>query len=280
MKHATALLLAILFTTCYSAPAYADTPATGKDYFHGTQGCFLLYNLNSGKFDKIIGNEQCRKRLTACSTFKVPLALMALDAKVIQDENTTLKWDGVKRSNQAWNQDQTAASWIKNSVVWYSQRLTPQLGLERIKKYLKMFHYGNEDFTDGLEQSWLTIGDRDTSTRKGSLKISPYEQVEFMKNYWNEAFPLSKHAYEVTRKITFLETSAKGFELSGKTGSGFFGPHDDLRIGWFISHVGGNGQSYIAVTSFTDVTPSKDPSYGGFRARDITKTILADLGLW
>ena len=280
MKLLTALLLAIPFITCSSVPAYPNTPATGKDYFRGTQGCFLLYNLKSGEFEKIIGNEQCRKRLTACSTFKLPLALMALDAGVIQDENTTLKWDGVRRSTQAWNQDQTAASWIKNSVVWYSQRLTPQLGLSQIKKYLKMFHYGNQDFSDGLQQSWLTIGDGDPAKHRGSLKISAYEQAEFMKNYWNESFPLSKHAYIVTRKITFLETSSKGFELSGKTGSGFLGPHHDLRIGWFISHVGGNSQSYIAVTSFTDVTPSKDPSYGGFRARDITKTILADLGLW
>jgi beta-lactamase class D len=280
MKLLTALLLAILFTTCHSVPAYADTPATGKDFFHGTQGCFLLYNLKSGQFEKVVGGPQCRRRLTACSTFKLPLALMALDAGVIQDENTTLKWDGVKRFNQAWNQDQTAATWIRNSVVWYSQWLTPRLGLKRIKSYLKTFHYGNEDFSDGLQQSWLTIGSGDPSEPTGSLKISAYEQVELMKNYWNEAFPLSKHAYEVTRKITYLETSGKGFELSGKTGSGFFGPHHDLRIGWFVSHVGGNDRNYIAVTSFTDRTPLKDPGYAGFQAREITKSILADLGLW
>ena len=65
-----------------------------------------------------------------CSTFKVPLSLMAFDQGILQDENTTYRWDGVDRGIPQVNRDTSAADWIKNSVVWYSQRLTPQLGPE------------------------------------------------------------------------------------------------------------------------------------------------------
>ena len=71
----------------------------------------------------------CKKRVSPASTFKVPLALMAFDAGILKDEGSGMKWDGTKTSRQEWNRDQTAASWMKYSVVWFSQRLTPQLGM-------------------------------------------------------------------------------------------------------------------------------------------------------
>jgi len=54
---------------------------------------------------------------------------MAFDAGILKDEGSGMKWDGTKTSRQEWNRDQTAASWMKYSVVWFSQRLTPQLGM-------------------------------------------------------------------------------------------------------------------------------------------------------
>src|SRR5689334_12566095 len=90
----------------------------------------------------------CKKRLPPCSTFKLPLAAMALDSGIV-DEKTVLKWDKTPQRIKSWEQDADARTWLKESIVWFSQRLTPQLGLPKIQKYLKDYEYGNQDFSGG-----------------------------------------------------------------------------------------------------------------------------------
>jgi beta-lactamase class D len=251
-----------------------------EDSFEGKEGCFLLYDVKHHSYVKVIGEENCKRRLTACSTFKVPLALMAFDSGALRDENTKLKWDGKVYSIQSWNQDHTAQSWMKNSVVWYSQLLTRKIGSAKIRKYLHSFHYGNEDFSSGIRTSWLTIAPFVTEDDKGSLKISPYEQAEFTRRFWREEFPISRRAYELTKKITFLVNSPSGYVVHGKTGSGFFGPAQSSRIGWFIAHVEGHGKEWIAVTSFTDSRPGPEKGYAGLEAKEITLRLLGENNAW
>src|SRR5690606_1878343 len=106
-----------------------------NDYFSGTKGCFLLFNVKKNGFEKVIGDEVCKERFVPCSTFKVPLAVMAFDSGVLKDENQPLKWDGVKGFLDIHNQDHNAKTWIRDSVVWFSQRLTPRIGKSKIEKY-------------------------------------------------------------------------------------------------------------------------------------------------
>src|SRR5438094_258330 len=80
----------------------------------------------------------CAERLPPCSTFKLPLAAMALDAGIL-DEKTVLKWDKTPQRLKLWEQDADARLWLKESIVWFSQRLTTQLGMARVEKYLKDF---------------------------------------------------------------------------------------------------------------------------------------------
>jgi beta-lactamase class D len=231
-------------------------------------------------FDKVIGEDHCRERLVACSTFKIPLAVMAFDLGVLKDENQTLKWDGKKGFLESHNHDHTAKTWIRDSVVWFSQRLTPQIGKEKIEKYLHAFHYGNEDLSGGLTDAWLiSPGDK-----APALKISAYEQVEFMKNLWMDRLPVSKRAMQITREISFLETSPQGFKLSGKTGSNYYdhnsGKDKRVGLGWFISHLEKGDNEYIAVANFSDLVPVDAKKYGGLRAKQIVKDILLNEGLW
>jgi beta-lactamase class D len=256
------------------------------DYFSGQKACFLLYNMKTKKFEKVIGEETCRERFVACSTFKVPLAVMAFDSGVLKDENQVLKWDGKKGYLSSHNQDHNAKTWMRDSVVWFSQRLTPQIGKERLEKYLRSFHYGNADFSGGITQAWLVSPGESTP----ALKISAYEQVEFMKSLWTDQLPVSKRAAKTTREITYIETSPKGFKLSGKTGSNFFdkdfGKDKRRGFGWFISHLEKDNQEYITVANISDLTPTeagteeKLMNFGGQRAKKITKEILLSLGLW
>ena len=260
----TTVCLAIALAALSQAvAAEPDFPAI----FAGREGCFELYDLAAGKVTVRFNPGQCERRTTPASTFKVPLALMAFDAGVLQDETSSMKWDGTHYSRDTWNQDQTAATWMQYSVVWFSQRLTPKLGMAKVKDYLARFDYGNRDMSGGLTRAWLS----------SSLQISPDEQLRFWVKFWREELPVSKHAFAMTKKITVVDTSPAGWVLNGKTGSGDLGP---LGIGWFVGHVEREGKEYLFVTRFVDVKPSTDDRPSGFIAREMAKQILSQLGLY
>lgn len=269
-------LIPLLFlAAACTQPATSPAPALA-DPFAKVQGCFLLYNMKTQTFEKAIGEESCRERLPACSTFKVPLAVMAFDSGALKDENQVLKWDGTKHPIESQNRDHDAKSWMKDSVVWFSQKLTPKMGVKKVRKYLDGFDYGNKDMKGGLTQAWLVR----PSDKGPALKINAYEQIEFMKKLWTDALPASKRAMRLTRDITFLETSPKGFRLSGKTGSNFYDHERKIRLGWFISHLERDGEEYLTATVFRDPGPTEDSAYGGAVAKQLTKDLLFQLGKW
>lgn len=262
------LALIILISSC----SHKKETST---HFRDMEGCFLLYNLKTDNFEKIIGKKQCQKRLPAASTFKVPLAVMAFDSGVLTDAHSSFKWDGKRGSREVLNRDHTARSWMENSVVWYSQRITPLLGERKLKDYLAAFHYGNQNLSEGILTAWLT-----SPRKEGGLNISAFEQVEFMERLWGKTLPVSKSAMELTQEITFLEISPRGYHLSGKTGSNFYNSENTLHLGWFIAHLKRDEEEYIVVTNFRDLKARTPADYGGARAKSITKEILSAEGLW
>lgn len=252
--------------------------AAEPDYariFQGRDGCFELYDLTRSKVLVRSNDKLCAERSSPCSTFKVALSLMAFDAKIWKDETISIPWDGTHYSREAWNGDQTPASWMSNSVVWVSQGLTPQLGMGRIKSYLKSFEFGNQDMSGGLTQAWLM----------SSLAISPDEQILFWKRLWRQRLSVSKPAYEITKKITKIETSENGWTLHGKTGSGSLGerdPGDDTgyQLGWFVGHVARGDREYLFVTRFSDREKNITHGPAGWTAREMSKEILRKLELY
>ena len=245
------------------------------DPFGGAKTCFLLYNLKTKAFDEVIGKQVCRERLSPCSTFKVPLAVMAFDSGVLKDEKQILKWDGVVGARPEVNRDQDAQTWMRDSVVWFSQRLTVKMGQKKLQAYLNDFDYGNRNLSAGLKTAWLT------SAPSGSrLKISGYEQLEFMKKLWGDQLPASKRSQSLARELTRLEVSPKGWALHGKTGSGSIDKAKTLNLGWFIGHLGKGDQQYLIIASTQDVVAPLSKEPGGPKTKQAVKAKLEVLGLW
>lgn len=262
-------------TGCAGAQKEKIQIKSSQNFFAEKRGCFLLYNMKSGTFDKVIG-ETCNERFPACSTFKVPLAIMAFDSGVLDDERVILKWDGKKDSRDESNRDHNAKTWMRDSIVWFSQRITPQLGARKLQKYLDDFNYGNRNISAGITTAWLT----QLNAKNEGLKISAYEQVEFMKKLWTNSLPVSPKSLKLAREITYLETSPRGFRLSGKTGSNFYDEARRTHFGWFVAHLQNDNQEFIAVINFGDLKPTDENGYGGGRAKQIMKQILKDEGIW
>jgi beta-lactamase class D len=261
---------------CIAVLLLSAAPAHAKPNFDrlfaGRDGCFELYDLKANKLLVRYNPAHCAKRVSPASTFKVPLALMAYDAGILKDENSPMKWNGTKSNRVEWDRDQTAASWMKKSVVWFSQRLTPKLGMKRVKDYLARFRYGNKDMSGGLTKAWL----------QSTLTISPDEQLRFWRQFWRGELPVSKHAFDVTKKITYIGTSPSGWILHGKTGSGAIVSEKGKLLqgsGWFVGHVGRGDREYVYVAHYSDRAPPSDTRPPGWIAREIATTALAQMGL-
>lgn len=270
--------IALLLLCLLSLPAFASSLSI-CDYFTGKTGCFLLYNVNQDMLLTQYNPTRCAVRISPNSTFKIPLALMAFDQKLIS-QKSIFKWDNKDKGRAAWNQDQTPISWLGNSVVWVSQDLAAKLGEDKIKTYLMKFNYGNQDFSgdpgkhNGLNKAWLD----------SSLSISADEQLVFLKKLIANMLPVSQEAMQNTKQNMYLETSAQGWKLYGKTGSGkpraVAGTASPLQEGWFVGFIEKQNQMYIFVLNFADLQDPKVSDSAGPRAKEIVKGLLTKMNLF
>ncbi|AIL64677.1 Beta-lactamase OXA-1 precursor [Rickettsiales bacterium Ac37b] len=233
--------------------------------------CVVIYDLNQNKIVENFNSTECTKRISPCSTFKVPLSLMGYDSGILKDADHP-EWKFNPEYNarlDIWRKDHNPRSWMANSVVWYSQLLTKKLGAKKFQDYVEKFAYGNEDVSgndgknDGLTESWLS----------SSLKISAYEQVEFLKKLINGKLPVSKQAMQSTKEIMFIEELENGWKLYGKTGSGR-DKISNMQYGWFIGWVEKDKQTYVIALNIYDRKQMDEVA--GKRAKVIAKEILVD----
>jgi beta-lactamase class D len=184
--------------------------------------------------------------------------------------------EGYVDFRDAWKQDQTTQSWIKESCVWYSQVLAKQLGMEKFQDYVTKFSYGNMDLTgdkgkeNGLTNSWLS----------SSLQISSIEQVAFLEKMLAEKLPVNAHAIKMTKNILFVEELKNGWKLYGKTGTGSLLNSDgtknpDLYHGWFIGWIEKGDRRIIFSNHIED--DKKEDMGAGQRAKADAKMKLVEI---
>jgi beta-lactamase class D len=229
-------------------------------YFNGYKGCFVLYDSNN-KYYIRYNEEQCSKRLSPCSTFKIPNSLIGLETGVITDENFTLKWDGTEYPIESWNSDHNLKSAIKNSVVWYYREIARRIGEEKMREYIHKIGYGNEDISGGIDKFWLM----------SSIKISANEQVEFLKELYNNKLPFLDKTLDVVKDILILEKNDK-YTFSGKTGSGS-NSENKTSQGWFVGVVMLKDNTYFFATNIE----AGEEEVNGMKAKEITIEILKSL---
>ena len=185
-------------------------------------GSFVIYDLSNDNY--IFYNQsQFNQQFTPASTFKICNSLIGLETGVIKDENYTIKWDSVKRRIPAWNRDQDLKSAFKNSTVWYYQELARRVGGEKMKYWLDKSNYGNADTSGGIDKFWLT----------GGLRITPAQQIDFLRRLYDNNLPFSHRTIEIVKNIMIVKDTLD-YVVSAKTGWGF---QDELNIGWYVGYV-------------------------------------------
>lgn len=226
--------------------------------------------------ERIITQEgTCERRVTPASTFKIAISLMGYDSGFLLDEHRpVLRFHkGYPGWRPNWRMATDPSSWIRNSVVWYSQQITRHLGEDRFRQYVTAFHYGNEDVSgdpgrhNGLTHAWLG----------SSLQISPLEQLGFLERLIQRRLGVNARAYDMTSRITTVDAAPDGWVIHGKTGTGFpldaAGATDEEHAyGWFVGWATKGPQSVVFVRLIQDERAESGPA--GVRARN---SLLRDL---
>ncbi|MGX9177697.1 class D beta-lactamase [Mesorhizobium sp. BHbdii] len=234
--------------------------------------CTLILDADSG--ETLYRQGVCDQRFSPASTFKVPLSLIGYDAGILIDEHTPA-WD-YKPEFNAVKRDQKTVDptiWEKDSVLWFSQEITRRLGSERFAGYVSKFDYGNTDVSgnagknDGLTRSWVN----------SSLRISPVEQVNFLRRLLARKLPVSDKAHAMTEAIlpTF---QAGGWTVQGKTGTtGLRNDADKVNrsLGWFVGWAQSDGRKIVFARLVVDTKRSDTPK--GLRTRAMFMKELPNL---
>ncbi len=216
-------------------------------------GCFLLYNLNSDSM-KVYNTGRMDSGFVPASTFKIPNSLFALEAGVINVDDT-LRWDGVQRPMPRWNGDQNMRSAFSYSTVWYYQEMARRIGPEQMRHFLDTLGYGNGSMEGGIDRFWL----------EGGMRITPREQIAFLRRFVLNNVPFTQKVIDLVKEIMVVERT-EHYVLRAKTGRGGEGRPE---TGWYVGYVETLGQTYIFALNI-DVWKQEDT-----RARiDVTRRIL------
>jgi beta-lactamase class D len=208
--------------------------------------CLAMADAASGA---TLANEgRCDERVTPASTFNIVVSLMGYDSGILTDAHTPMMpfKAGYTDYNASWRQDTDPTLWFKNSVLWFAQQVTAALGMERFQRYLDGFNYGNRDVSgdagkdNGLSLSWVG----------SSLKISPVEQVAFLRKVVRRELPLSPQAYDMTSRLMAPVTLANGWTVQGKTGTASPARADgkddsELQYGWYVGWASKGGRTVV-----------------------------------
>lgn len=219
--------------------------------------CFLLYDERDGSTTRE-PSDACSTRVTPASTFKIPHALAALDSKVVSGVHETIAYDGSELPFERWKQDHDLASAMRDSVVWYFQRIAERLGIERERSYLKAFEYGNQDASGPLTSFWLGT----------SLRISPDEQFLFLRRFFDGKLPVREDAARAVTEILiqpgglivnaagehpFAPPWPEGTTVYAKTGRG---TDQGRTVAWLVGRVVRGERGWIFVSC---VVGAEDP---------------------
>jgi beta-lactamase class D len=227
----------------------------------GTEGTFVGYKIDDYL---VIASDKDRSgeaKLPA-STFKIPNSLIALETGVVEDpDKDVFKWDGVKRSIEAWNRDHTMRSAIAVSAVPVYQEIARRIGQERMQKYVDLFEYGNRDIGGGIDQFWLT----------GNLRIDPVQQVDFVDRLRRGVLPISKRSQDLVRDILPV---TKAGESIIRAKSGLLGAErGQPSLGWMV----GWAEKGDARTVFALNMDCREPRHIADRMT-LTQACLSDIG--
>jgi beta-lactamase class D len=159
------------------------------------------------------GSPWARRRVSPCSTFKIPNSVIGLETGAIPSADYVIRYEEKKHRTpgfwiDAWSKDLDLRGAFRASAVWYFRELAARVGQANMKAFVDRLGYGNRDMSAWPESFWIG----------STLRISPVEQVEFLDRLFRNQMGLTPGT--VAAVESFMKQEAKdGRELFYKTGA-------------------------------------------------------------
>lgn len=209
---------------------------------NGVEGTIIISSLDGSK-EYVLNRERSEKRFLPASTFKILNSLIALDEKVVENENEIIKWDGIDKGWSRWNKDHTLATALPVSCVWFYQELAQRIGNTSYLEHLKKTKYGNKKTGPVLTTFWLN----------GDLSISAREQIEFLRRLYKKELPYSQENMSIITKLLIVESSPD-VTILAKTG---WAMRIKNQHGWYVGYVEKKDETWFFATNI-DIETKKD----------------------
>jgi len=223
----------------------------------GFNGATLVYDLSENSYTA--GHaELIHERYIPASTFKIFSALVALETGVIATADSVIEWDGITRERSELNRDLELTTAFRISAVPHFQELVRRIGARRMQHFLDEVGYGNRDISGGIDTFWLS----------GGLRISLWEQVEFLSRLQRGDLPFSPAVIAAVRDMMLTETGAD-YRIRAKTGLATLA--DDQTTGWWIGWLERDSEIHL----FATVLQTRAPEQSIIPARlELTRKVL------
>lgn len=262
MRATLAVIFLLVLAGC--APNNVKVDESLAPYFKETQtdGCFGLFDNRSGEFTIYNLARYRDSSFSPASTFKIVNSLIGLQTGVITNDSMVIKWDGVQRPVEEWNQDLSMYRAFRYSAVPYYQEVARRIGHDRMKLWVDSLHYGNGDISGPIDSFWLN----------NHLKITPDEQLGLAKRLYFDELPFFK-SYQKTVKTAMLMEDKPAYKLYYKTGLGE--KENGHPIAWMLGWVEENGHPYPFVLNLESADADADLIV---IRQKILKEILTHLG--
>jgi len=242
-----------------------------RPLYHGRMGGFSVYQFKTDSYVRY-NVDHCRKRLSPCSTFKIPNSLIGLETGIVPDSGFVIQYDSLMHPRDAemlklepfkhWFQDLSLKMAFQYSCVWYYQELARRIGHERMAKYVGLLEYGNRDISGGDDTFWLC----------GSIQISINEQIEFLKKLYSHRLNgISDKSVNTVKDIMLVESTPQ-YTLYGKSGSGDC--VDGKWLAWYVGFVEAGPET--SVFAMNIIVDNFDELKNNFRI-ELTKNVLKEL---
>ena len=241
-----------------------------KKYFDqcNVEGAIAIYD-NQNHTWILSDTVATRKETLPASTFKIINLLIALETKTIASENDIVKWPGSTdtiRYDYRPNiyHDITVKEAFEVSAGWAFIELAKKIGQDNYKKYLSLCHYGNVNLSQTDPDFW----------NFGAFGISPINQVEFLKNLYEEKLPFSKRNIEIVKKVMITEQN-DDYTIHSKTG---WTRENNINTGWWVGYIENKNGTYFFATRLLQDRKLNAPNFGNCR-KEITKSVFKDLNV-
>ncbi|RXQ95630.1 class D beta-lactamase [Ancylomarina salipaludis] len=228
------------------------------------EGSVLIYDLNK---DVYYSNnfERAKMGHLPASTFKIANSIIALEAGVVKNDSTLLKWDGKKRWMKKWEQDLILRDAFHFSCVPCYQDIARSIGVKRMNAYLTKMKYGSMKVdTSNLDMFWL----------EGDSRITQFQQIDFLKSFYRSELPISERTEKIMKRM-FLADDSDQYKLSEKTG---LSNTNGIYNGWYVGYIEFKSATYFFATN---IEAPKDFDFNRFVAcrKEITMKAIKQMGL-